>query len=163
MITRQEIDELYEWAKITKFPLYKLNNPEHYSNKRIDYSWNKLVNHKNKTTIRKKFMTDRIIKIHENPEILWSAIGVFYAGTKVNKHKDPNIFSEPYKRIQIPIKIPDKDKCYMIWEDGRKTHWKVGEPQIHQVMDIAHEGFNYSDEEMIFLMLDITKSTEVIL
>ena len=35
--------------------------------------------------------------------------------------------------------------------------------QIHQVMDIAHEGFNYSDEEMIFLMLDITKSTEVIL
>ena len=51
----------------------------------------------------------------------------------------------------------------MIWEDGRKTHWEVGEPQIHQVMDIAHEGFNYSDEEMIFLMLDITKSTEVIL
>ena len=51
----------------------------------------------------------------------------------------------------------------MIWEDGRKTHWKVGEPQIHQVMDIAHEGFNYSDEEMIFLMLDIIKSTEVIL
>ena len=163
MITRQEIDDLYEWAKITKFPLYKLNNPDHYSNKRIDYSWNKLVNHKNKSTIRRKFMTDSIIKIHENPEILWSAIGVFYAGTKVNKHKDPNIFSEPYKRIQIPIKIPDRDKCYMIWEDGRKTHWKVGEPQIHQVMDIAHEGFNYSDEEMIFLMLDITKSTEVIL
>ena len=108
-------------------------------------------------------MTDRIIQIHDNPEILWSAIGVFYAGTKINKHKDPNIFSEPYKRIQIPIKIPDRDKCYMIWEDGRKTHWEVGEPQIHQVMDIAHEGFNYSDEEIIFLMLDITKSTEVIL
>ena len=81
MITRQEIDDLYEWAKITKFPLYKLNNPEHYSNKRIDYSWNKLVNHKNKSTIRRKFMTVRIIQIHENPEILWSAIGVFYAGT----------------------------------------------------------------------------------
>ena len=23
----------------------------------------------------------------------------------------------------------------MIWEDGRKTHWEVGEPQVHQVME----------------------------
>ena len=38
MITRNEIDELFEWASTTKFPLYKLNNPEYYSNKRIDYS-----------------------------------------------------------------------------------------------------------------------------
>ena len=107
-------------------------------------------------------MNEKIIKIHENHEILWSAIGVFYAGTKVEKHKDPDIFSEPYKRIQIPIKIPDEEKCYMIWEDGRKTHWKEGEPQLHYVMDLVHEGHNYSDEEMIFLMLDIKKSTEVI-
>ena len=28
-------------------------------------------------------------------------------------------------------------------------------------MDKEHEGFNYSDEEMIFLMLDVKKSTEV--
>ena len=64
MIIRKELDELYEWARTTKFPLYKLNNPEHYSNKRIDYSWNKLVDHKNKSTIRKKFMTERIVEIH---------------------------------------------------------------------------------------------------
>ena len=161
MITRNEIDELFEWASTTKFPLYKLNNPEYYSNKRIDYSWHKLVDHKNKSTIRRKFMTERIIEIHKNPEILWSAMGIFYAGTKVNKHKDPNIFSEPYKRIQIPIKIPSADKCYMLWEDGTKTTWEVGEPQVHYVMDKAHEGFNYSDEEMVFLMLDIKKSTDV--
>tara|TARA_B100001250_G_scaffold330506_1_gene295406 strand:+ start:1336 stop:1827 length:492 start_codon:yes stop_codon:yes gene_type:complete len=161
MITRSEIDELFEWASTTKFPLYKLNNPEHYSNKRIDYSWNKLVDHKNKSTIRRKFMTESIIKIHQNPEILWSAIGVFYAGTKVSKHKDPDIFSCPYKRIQIPIKIPSVDKCYMIWEDGSKTIWEVGEPQVHNVMDIAHNGCNLSDEEMIFLFLDVKKTTEV--
>ena len=161
MITRNEIDELFEWASTTKFPLYKLNNKEYYANKRIDYSWNKLVDHKNKTTIRRKFMTDRVIEIHKNPDILWSAIGVFYGGTKVNKHKDPNIFSEPYKRIQIPIKIPDYDKCYMLWEDGRETHWREGEPQVHYVMDIAHEGYNNSNDEMVFLMLDIKKSTEV--
>ena len=132
MITRKEIDELFEWASTTKFPLYKLNNPEHYSNKRIDYSWHKLVDHKNKSTIRRKFMTERIIEIHQNPEIL-----------------------------QIPIKIPSSDKCYMLWEDGIKTTWEVGQPQVHYVMDKEHEGFNYSDEEMIFLMLDVKKSTEV--
>ena len=162
MITKQDIKDLYEWAKVTKFPLYKLHNPKPYSNNLIDYSWNKLENRKNRTLIRKKFMNEKIVKIHENHEILWSAIGVFYAGTKVEKHKDPDIFSEPYKRIQIPIKIPDEEKCYMIWEDGRKTHWKEGEPQLHYVMDLVHEGHNYSDEEMIFLMLDIKKSTEVI-
>ena len=163
MITRKELDDLYEWAKITKFPLYKLNNPEHYSNKRIDYSWNKLVDHKNKSTIRRKFMTERVIEIHQNHEILWSAIGVFYAGTRVSKHKDPDIFSDLYKRIQIPLKIPDYEKCYMTWEDGTVTNWIGGEPQVHYVMDIAHDGCNLSDEEMIFLFLDVKKSTEVIL
>tara|TARA_B100000614_G_scaffold251108_1_gene262233 strand:+ start:423 stop:917 length:495 start_codon:yes stop_codon:yes gene_type:complete len=162
MISRQEIDDLYEWAKNTKFPLYKLNNPDHYTNgKRVDYSWQKLVNHKNKTVIRKKNMTERIYQIHENPDILWSAIGVFYGGTIVNSHKDPDIFSEPYKRIQIPIKIPCDKCCYMIWEDGTKTTWEVGEPQVHYVMDHFHEGYNYSDDAMIFLMLDIKKSTKV--
>ena len=161
MISRKEIDELYEWAKVTKFPLYKLHNPKPTSNNLINYSWNKLVNRKNRTLIRKKFMNESIIKIHENPQILWSEIGVFYGGTKVEKHKDPDIFSEPYKRIQIPIKIPDRDKCYMVWEDGSKTHWIEGEPQVHYVMDREHEGHNYADEEMIFLMLDIKKTTEV--
>ena len=161
MITRQEIDELYEWAKITKFPLYKLNNPEHYSNKRIDYSWNKLVDHKNKSTIRKKFMTERIIEIHQNHEILWSAIGVFYAGTKVNKHKDPNIFSEPYKRIQIPIKIPDRNHCFMIWDD-KKVTWKEGVAQTYPVMDVTHEGYNLSTEPMEFVMIDVKMNTQLV-
>ena len=129
MITRNEIDELFEWASTTKFPLYKLNNPEYYSNKRIDYSWHKLVDHKNKSTIRRKFMTERIIEIHKNPDILWSAMGIFYAGTKVNKHKDPNIFSEPYKRIQIPIKylIMINVICY-----GKVVEKLIGERESHK-------------------------------
>ena len=162
MITREEIDDLYEWAKITEFPLYKLNNPAYYTDgKRVDYSWQKLVTHKNKTLIRKKNMTERVYQIHENSDILWSAIGVFYGGTVVNAHKDPDIFSEGYKRIQIPLKIPDKEKCYMVWEDGEKIFWEEGEPQVHYVMDHFHEGHNYSDEAMVFLMLDIRKSAEV--
>ena len=163
MISRKEIDDLYEWAKNTEFPLYKLNNPSHYTNGRIvDYSWQKLINRRNKVLIRKKYMNERVYQIHENPEIIWSAIGVFYAGTKVNKHKDPpTLFCGEYKRLQIPLKIPDKEKCYMVWEDGEKIFWEEGKPQIHYVMDYFHEGHNYSDDAMTFLMLDIKKSTEV--
>ena len=51
----------------------------------------------------------------------------------------------------------------MTWENGTVTHWVEGEPQVHNVMDIAHDGCNLSDEEMIFLFLDVKKSTNVIL
>jgi hypothetical protein len=49
----------------------------------------------------------------------------------------------------------------MVWEDGKKIFWQEGEPQVHYIMDHFHEGYNYSDDAMIFLMLDIKKSTEV--
>ena len=48
-----------------------------------------------------------------------------------------------------------------LWEDGKKIFWQEGEPQVHYIMDHFHEGYNYSDDAMIFLMLDIKKSTEV--
>ena len=51
----------------------------------------------------------------------------------------------------------------MLYAMGRWSEKLIerGEPQVHYVMDIAHEGYNNSDDEMIFLMLDIKKSTEV--
>ena len=162
MISREEIDDLYEWAKNTKFPLYKLNNPDHYTNgKRVDYSWNKLINHNHKTVIRKKNMTEKIYQIHENPDILWSAIGVFYGGTVINSHKDPDIFSEPYKRIQIPLQIPDKEKCYMTWVNYDKIYWESGVTQVFPVMDYVHEGHNLSDKPMDFIFLDVKYDTKV--
>ena len=162
MISRQEIDDLYEWAKNTKFPLYKLNNPDHYTNgKRVDYSWNKLVNHNHKTVIRRKNMTEKIYQIHENPDILWSAIGVFYGGTIVNSHKDPDIFREPYKRIQIPLDIPEVGKCTMKWINGGEIIWEEGKPQVCNVMYNLHEASNLSEQDMSILFVDVKFDTVV--
>jgi len=65
-----------------------------------------------------------------------------------------------YKRIQIPLEIPDQEKCYMIWQ-GQKVFWQEGIPQIYEVMDYVHEGANLSDAPMKFLFLDVKKETVV--
>ena len=44
----------------------------------------------------------------------------------------------------------------MIWDD-KKVFWKEGEPQIYDVMDYVHEGYNLSDDDMMFLFVDIAK------
>ena len=44
----------------------------------------------------------------------------------------------------------------MIWR-GRKVLWKEGKPQIFDVMDYVHEGYNLSDDSMMFLFVDIEK------
>ena len=47
----------------------------------------------------------------------------------------------------------------MIWK-GKKVSWKEGEPQIYDVMDHVHEGYNHSDDDMIFLFIDILKKDD---
>ena len=79
-----------------------------YSNKVIDYYWLKSV--KKSVIIRRKYMTDDIFKIYENDEILFSNYTSFRGGTELYPHKDPDILRFPYKRIQIPLSIPDKNK-----------------------------------------------------
>jgi len=111
--------------------------------------------------IREKIIDDEnICNILKNSEILFVGFTVFDAGIKLGPHKDPNIYSEPYNRIQIPLEIPDKELCYMIWE-GEKIHWTEGEPQVFEVMDVVHEGHNYSDKPMTFLFVDVKKDTIV--
>ena len=112
MITKKELQELYLWGKYTEFPSKKAPTIEGYSNKDIDYYWIKSV--KKSTIIRTKFMTDSIEKIYQNDEILFSNYVIFYAGTILRPHKDPDILRHPYKRIQIPLSVPDGD-CYMRW------------------------------------------------
>ena len=62
---------------------------------------------------------------------------------------------------ELGILRKNLDKDGLFWEDGKKIFWQEGEPQVHYIMDHFHEGYNYSDDAMIFLMLDIKKSTEV--
>lgn len=159
MITKNDLNFLYNWSKNKEFPLKIPTTSQGYSNTPIKYCW--LKNTMKYSLIREKIIDDEnICNILKNSEILFVGFTVFDAGIKLGPHKDPNIYSEPYNRIQIPLEIPDKELCYMIWE-GEKIHWTEGEPQVFEVMDVVHEGHNYSDKPMTFLFVDVKKDTIV--
>ena len=164
MITHLDLIELYNWAKDTEFPVKTAPTIEGYSNKSIDYYWIKSV--KKSTLIREKLMTDKVCKIYDNGDILFSNYAIFYAGTILKPHKDPDILREPYKRIQIPLRVPDKNICYMQWIDRcvkneGQIKWEEGVPQVCDVMNHLHEAFNKSDEPMEILFVDVKHNTEV--
>ena len=161
MITKKDLRDLYEWGKKTKFPLKKAPTIDGYSNVDIDYYWVKSV--KKTTIIRSKFMNEIVKKIYENDEILFSNYVIFYAGTKLSPHKDPNILRYPYKRIQIPLVVPDNQKCYMEWVDisNGVIKWEEGKPEICDVMNYKHQAFNYSDSPLEILFVDVEKNVEV--
>ena len=154
MITRNDLHIIYEWARVTAFPFKKAPTIEGYSNKIIDYYWLKSV--KKSTIIRKKYMSDEVYEIYKNDEILFSNYTSFRAGTELYPHRDPNILRHPYKRIQIPLSIPDNNKCYMEWTDsGARIIWEEGQPQVCDVMNYTHHAFNKSDKPMNFLFVDV--------
>ena len=163
MITHQDLTDLYNWAKDTEFPVKTAPTIEGYSNKPIDYYWIKSV--KKSTLIREKLMTDKVRKIYDNDDILFSNYAIFYAGTILKPHKDPNILRYPYKRIQIPLTIPNKNECYMQWVDVKdgKVTWEEGVPQVCDVMNHLHEAFNKSDKPMEILFVDVKHDTEVVI
>ena len=163
MITHLDLIELYNWAKDTEFPVKTAPTIEGYSNKSIDYYWIKSV--KKSTLIREKLMTDKVRKIYDNDDILFSNYAIFYAGTILKPHKDPNILRYPYKRIQIPLTIPNKNECYMQWVDDKngKILWEEGVPQVCDVMNRLHEAFNKSDKPMEILFVDVKHDTEVVI
>ena len=163
MITHLDLIELYNWAKDTEFPVKTAPTIEGYSNKPIDYYWIKSV--KKSTLIREKLMTDKVRKIYDNDDILFSNYAIFYAGTILKPHKDPNILRYPYKRIQIPLTIPNQNDCYMQWVDVKdgKVLWEEGVPQVCDVMNHLHEAFNKSDKPMEILFVDVKHDTEVVI
>lgn len=158
MITTTDLSELYRWAKQNDFPLKKAPTTEGYTNKDIFISWLKGVG-KN-VNIRKKLMTDEVYRIFQNDDILYATYSMFTEGTILKPHRDPNVYREPYKRIQIPLRIPDREKCYMSWQ-GEKIYWDEGVSQVFSVMDYIHDGANLSNYPMEFLMIDVKKDTVV--
>ena len=161
MITKQDLIDLYNWAKDIEFPCKTPPVVEGYCNKPIDYYWIKSV--KKSTLIREKLMTDKVRKIYDNDDILFSNYAIFYAGTILKPHKDPNILRCPYKRIQIPLTIPNQNDCYIQWigDKNGKVIWEEGVPQVCDVMNHLHEAFNKSDEPMEILFVDVKHNTEV--
>ena len=160
MITKYNLLELYKWAKSSYFPCKKAPTIEGYSNKVIDYYWLKSV--KKTTIIRQKYMTESVYKIYQNEDILFSNYTSFRAGTESYPHQDPDILRFPYKRIQIPLSVPDKNRCYMEWIDkDEKIIWEEGQPQVCDVMNYMHQAFNKSDKSLEFLFVDVKNDTLV--
>mgnify|MGYP001462078134 FL=1 len=152
---KSDVDYLYGWARTQDFPLRRAPTAVGYSNKDIYFCWLKALTN-NGGGVRESVVRDqRARDILKSDEILVATIALFESGTELGPHKDPPVYDKKYRRIQIPLHIPSED-CYMIWR-GRKIFWKEGKPQIFDVMDYVHEGYNYSPDDMIFLFIDIVK------
>ena len=154
---KSDVDYLYEWASRTDFPLRRAPTAVGYSNKDIHFCWLKAI-YRNGAIggVRKSVVGDeKAQKILDQEEVIFATVSVFDAGTKLNPHKDPPVYGKKYRRVQIPLYIPSNE-CYMVWK-GKKVFWKEGEPQVYDVMDHIHEGYNLSDDIMMFLFVDIEK------
>ena len=156
MITRKNLDDLYNWALKGNFPMKGNPTSPNYSNKKIYICQFKFI--RKSMNIRKKLMNDKIYEIYKNDEILNSNYAIFAGGTILKPHIDPDIYTERYKRIQIPMKVPEGS--YMLW-GKEKIIWKEGEPQCYPVMDYVHQASNPSDKPIEFLFLDVKMDTEV--
>ena len=156
MITRKNLDDLYNWALKGNFPMKGNPTSPNYSNKKIYICQFKFV--RKSMNIIKKLMTDEIYEIYKNDEILNSNYAIFAGGTILKPHIDPDIYTERYKRIQIPMKVPEGS--YMLW-GKEKIIWKEGEPQCYPVMDYVHQASNPSNKPIEFLFLDVKMDTVV--
>ena len=156
MITNSNLKELYEWASSSEFPLKKAPTTVGYSNKDIYICGLKYI--RKNTNIRKSMMTDVVYNIMKNDEILYAVYSRFIGGTILTPHKDPDVYRDRYKRVQIPLNVT-RD-FYMIWKD-KKIYWEDGVTQVFEVMDNIHQAFNKSDKTMEFLFLDVKMNTEV--
>tara|TARA_B100001113_G_scaffold63783_1_gene48837 strand:- start:971 stop:1288 length:318 start_codon:yes stop_codon:yes gene_type:complete len=103
-------------------------------------------------------MTESVYNIMKNDEILYAVYSRFSGGTILKPHKDPDVYSDRYKRVQIPLDVT-KD-FYMVWK-GKNIYWENGVTQVYHVMDNIHSAFNDSDKTMEFLFIDVKLDTVV--
>ena len=156
MLTKDNLKELYKWASQSKFPLKKAPTTVGYSNKDIYICGLKYI--RKNINIRKSLMTESVYNIMKNDEILYAVYSRFSGGTILKPHKDPDVYSDKYKRVQIPLDVT-KD-FYMVWK-GENVYWENGVTQVYHVMDNIHSAFNNSDKTMEFLFIDVKLDTEV--
>ena len=157
---KSDVDYLYEWAARTDFPLRRAPTAVGYSNKDIYFCWLKASKKSDGGGTRRSVVRDeRAAKILDSNEVILATVSLFEAGTKLGAHKDPPVYDKAYRRIQIPLYIPCTKCCYMVWK-GERVSWKEGEPQIYDVMDHVHEGYNLSDDDMMFLFVDIEQNDD---
>ena len=156
MISKTDLQKIYQWGLKTKFPLKLAPTTKGYTNKDIFICGLKFV--RKNVNIKKNLMTKEIYDIIKDDDILYAVYSIFAGGTILRPHKDPDVYSARYKRIQIPLKVPKG--CFMLW-GKEKIIWKEGEPQCYPVMDKVHQASNPSDKPIEFLFLDVKMDTVV--
>ena len=156
MLTKDNLKQLYKWASQSEFPLKKAPTTVGYSNKEIYICGLKYI--RKNINIRKSLMTESVYNIMKNDEILYAVYSRFSGGTILKPHKDPDVYSDKYKRVQIPIDVT-KD-FYMVWK-GENVYWENGVTQVYHVMDNIHSAFNKCDKTMKFLFIDVKLDTYV--
>ena len=155
---KSDVDYLYGWARTQDFPLRRAPTAVGYSNKDIYFCWLKAQKERGGGVRRSVVTDEKAAKILDREEVCFATVSLFESGTELGPHKDPPVYGLHYRRIQVPLYIPSKE-CYMVWK-GEKVFWQEGVPQIYDVMDHVHEGYNYSDDDMIFLFIDILKKND---
>ena len=119
------------------------------------------INSDSYASLIEKLNSVEISDILKDEEILYTVYSIFQGGTILKPHRDPSLYQFPYKRIQIPIIIPEVGKCTMKWINGDKIIWEEGVPQVCNVMYDVHEASNLSNKDMIMLFIDVKTDTIV--
>ena len=160
MITKQDLDSLYKWAKNTDFPLRNERITSKYMGYplKICYIKGILGTRGIKEVKYNRDLSGPVIDIIENKEIL----GVYFLSYPPNMtappHRDYNPHRQPYKRIQIPTKVEDG---YIEWTaTGERVYWEEGKPEVFNVEE-EHQGANNSNTQMEFLYIDVKLDTIV--
>jgi hypothetical protein len=160
MITNEELQIIYEWGMTTELPYRKAPTAVGYSNMDIYMSWLKGSRHRESGKgfhgVRSSVVDDqRVVDILDRDEVLFATGAYFLPGTELGPHRDPNVYQKKYSRIQIPL-VVDPDNCYMVWK-GEKRYWESGKFERYDVMDHIHEGYNFSEDPMEFIFIDVIK------
>ena len=159
MITKEQLTKLFHWGNKTTFPLRKEGITSKYMGYDVFVSYAKYG--KNEKRYRKKLFDDDIYEIIKSDEIYGVAYLKYSAQVDAKPHKDFNLWGKDFLRIQIPLKIPEGNKCYIEFiETGERFYWQEGKVEIFNVEKL-HQGKNDSDETMEFLYVDINPDTKV--
>ena len=162
MITKLDLQRLYEWASDTDFPLKKEGITSKYMGYEILICYLKYG--KKRTLYLHKPISKSVFDIIVKPEILGVAYIKYPPKLKAKPHRDYNLHGKEFRRIQLPLKIPNNNKnreCYVEWVDtNKRVYWTEGKIEIFNVEEL-HQGANDANESMEFLYVDIDPNTEV--
>ena len=159
MITKIDIERLYEWATNTQFPLKKEGITSKYMGYEILICYFKYG--KKNIFYPHKSLSESIIDIISKPEIFSLAYIQYPPKLEAKPHIDYNPYGKKFTRIQLPIKIPKGRKSYIEWIDSNeRIYWEERKPEIFDV-EKMHKGANNSNEKMTFLYVDIDPKLEV--